>query len=170
MPDVRELKTETSRHIFLRDWLIANDPDLESDERTLRDTLEGLTDLNQILAAVVRSTLEDETIVGMLKVRMSEMHDRLERYERRASIRRQAVRDAMSEAGIDRLIEADFTATMKHGPRSVLVTDESKIPDAFFRIKRELKKSDIGNALKNGETVDGVVLSNPTLVLMVRTR
>src|SRR5262245_46176241 len=64
MNNTRELKAEVSRHVFLRDFLIANDPDLESDERTLHDTLEGLTDLNQILSAVIRSTLEDETIVG----------------------------------------------------------------------------------------------------------
>ena len=54
-----------------------------------------------MLAAIVRSALEDETFAAMLKARMDAMTDRLERYEHtEAEKRRQLVRDVMLETDI----------------------------------------------------------------------
>lgn len=45
-------------------------------------------------------------------------------------------------------------------PPKPIVIDESKIPDKFFRTKRELDKKLVNECFKNGEQIEGVTLDN----------
>ncbi len=54
------LSTALNQHNYLRERLRSDFP--EVDDETLRDTVEGLTNLAEILAAVVRSHLDDLTL------------------------------------------------------------------------------------------------------------
>ena len=65
---------ELAHHQYLPEQLAAQFPD--TDEETLLDTLEGITDLNEMIASVVRSRLDDLALHAALRARMSNMQER----------------------------------------------------------------------------------------------
>src|ERR1041384_7115223 len=85
----------------------------EADEETLADTIEGASDLPQLLTAVLRSRLEDLSLAEALRQRLDVMRRRLERLEGRAEQKRVLVSTALQEAGIRKLVAAEFTAYLR---------------------------------------------------------
>src|SRR6478672_9490588 len=89
------LKNELIRYQRTRERLLAAWPEL--DFHTLEDTLEGITDLYEMIAAVIRSALVDEALHSGLRFRVDDMRERLSRLELRASTKRQLALEAMTE-------------------------------------------------------------------------
>ena len=153
----------------IRDRIRAHDPQI--DEQTLADTVEGLTDLNEILQAVIRAALADEALARGLKCRISDMQDRLNRLEERASKRRQIAKDVMLELDLRKLEAPDFTASIRPGMAALVVLNEDAVPKTYWepgepRLRRQVLAGD----LKGGAEIAGATLSNPEPVLSVRTR
>jgi hypothetical protein len=153
----------------IRDRIRSQDPQI--DEQTLADTVEGLTNLHEIVMAIIRAALADEALARGLKCRISDMQGRLDRLEDRASKRRQIAKDAMVELNLKKLNAPDFTASIREGTPSLMVIDEEAVPKIYWepsepRLRRQILTSD----LKQGAEIAGVTLSNPELVLSVRTR
>ncbi len=163
-----QLAFEVHRTKAIRERLLIEDPDI--DEQTLADTTEGLTDLHELLAAIVRGALQDESLAQMLKARIVEMSMRLDRFQIRAEQRRELVRDVMMETEIKKLQMPDFTASLRSAPPHVIVTDEKLIPQSFWEMRPHLRKSDLLAVLKDGVEVEGAALSNTGMSLSVRTR
>jgi Siphovirus Gp157 len=109
----------------IRDRIKAEDPHI--DEQTLADTVEGLTDVHEILAAIVRAALADEALANGLKGRIAEMQDRLDRLQECAGKRRQIAKEVMVELDIKKITAPDFTVSIRPGMPSLLVIDEAAV-------------------------------------------
>ena len=164
-----QLSFAASTYRAIRDRIRAHDPQI--DEQTLADTVEGLTDVHEILAAIVRAALADEAMATGLKCRLSDMQGRLDRLQDRAAKRRQIAKDVMVELDLKKLTAPDFTASIRPGMPALVVLNEDAVPKTYWepgepRLRRQILASD----LKGGAEVAGATLSNPEPVLSVRTR
>ena len=124
------LKGETGRYRAIRERLLMAWPDLDCD--TLTDTLEGITDLQEMIAGVIRSALVDEALQAGLHRRLEDMRERLARLEQRGTKKRQLALDAMTEVGLERLQQPDFTASARPGPPSLVIIAEKAIPSPYW--------------------------------------
>jgi hypothetical protein len=163
------LEFSTIAYRAIRDRIRAEDPKI--DEQTLADTVEGLTDVHEILAAIIRAALADENLATGLKIRVTEMQDRLARLQDCAAKRRQIAKDVMLDLDIKKLTAPDFTASVRPGMPALVVLDEAAVPSIYWQpIPPRLNRQGLLNELKEGVDIKGVALSDPEPVLSVRTR
>ena len=153
----------------LRDRIKSEDPNI--DEQTLADTVEGLTDLHEIVAAIIRSALADEALAAGLKCRIGDMQARLDRLQDRASKRRHIAKDVMVELDLKKITAPDFSVSIRPGLPSLQVLNENVVPSIYWQPgEPRLRRQILLNELKEGQEIEGVALSNPEHVLSVRTR
>ena len=153
----------------VRDRIRKEDPQI--DEQTLADTVEGLTDLPDILMAIIRAALADEALATGLKGRVAEMQDRLDRLQERAAKRRQMAKEVMIELDLKKIAAPDFTASIRPGMPALMVIDEAAIPSIYWEPRDpRLKRQELAAELKQGAEITGVALSNPEPSLSVRTK
>jgi hypothetical protein len=164
-----QLQTEVRRYQLLGEKIIQEFP--STDDETIRDTLEGITDLHEMIAAVIRSALVDEALHAGLRFRLDDMRERLSRLELRASKKRGLALEAMTEVGLSKLEQPDFTASARAGTPALVVIAEESIPGAYWLPQPpKLNRQAILGELKRGLDVPGVQMSNPKPVLSVRTK
>ena len=167
MPD--SLSRELANHQYLRERLEANFP--EADEETLRDTLEGLTNLTDMLAEVLRSALDDQALASALRSRMGDMQARLSRIEERARKKRELVCSIMERADLKKITEPDLTVSLRPARAPLVVTDEEAIPGDFWKPQpAKLDRQGLIAALTSGRTIPGALLGNPPMTISVRTK
>ena len=163
------LKAELQVYELLRDRLLGTYPEL--DDETIRDTLEGVTTLHELIAELIRSALFDEALQAALRTRIEEMRTRLARLAERGLKKRQLALEAMNEAGLKKLEQPDFTASARLGAPPLVVTSETEVPESYWipqppKLDRQTLTSD----LRHGDQVPGACLGNAAPILTVRTK
>ena len=152
--NVPVLKAEVQIYNCLRQKVM--DQYLDLDDETIRDTLEGITDLHEMIAAVIRSALVDEALHAGLRFRLDDMKERLSRLELRASKKRELALEAMTEVGLSKLEQPDFTASARAGTPALVVIAEESIPGAYWLPQPpKLDRQAILGELKRGPTSQG---------------
>ena len=164
-PLVREL----THHQYLRARLEEAFPD--ADEETLADTLEGLSNLPDMLAEVCRSMLDDQAMVAALRGRIGDMQERCGRIEARARKKRELVCDVMERADLKKLTEPDLTVSLRPARPPLAVVDEDLVPATFWKPQPpKLDRQGLIAALAAGRDVPGAILGNAPMTISVRTK
>lgn len=147
----------------LRELQALADSDAEIPEEVIRDTLEGLTGELQVKATNVAMFVRNqESLADAIEEAAKAMKERAARVRRRSDSIRQYLLDNMLAAGITSIESAALALKIKKNPPSVIVDDETAVPDRFKvevppppppppRVDKKL----VGDALKAGETVPG---------------
>jgi hypothetical protein len=163
------LRSEISHYLILGDQLKALYDEI--DDETLRDTLEGISDLPQLIQAVIRSSLDDEVLIIALKQRLDDMAERLSRLKARFEKKRGLACWAMTSADIHKIQAEDFSLSLRQGPPRLDITDEEKIPNEFLVPQPpRLDRAGLISALKRGDVVPGTILVNGEMHIAVRVR
>jgi Siphovirus Gp157 len=168
-PSPYHVTQELIAHQKYRADLLAEIPDL--DDETLADTLEGLTDLKEMITMVIRSALVDQALAQGLKGRIEEMKARQARFEERVSKKRALALKAMTEGAIAKIAVADFTASLRAGGPKLEIIDEAKVPGRFFIPQpAKLDKRALLAALRSGAVIDGATTVTGHQQLSLRTK
>lgn len=133
----------------------------DDDDQLLRDTLEGQTDVFELMDRLAEQAIADKLLVDKAT-------ERARRLERRADKRRDIIARMLECLELGEALERPmYTATLAH-VRTVIVNDETELPAEFF--KHAPDKIRIGKALRDGKEVKGATLSNPrpSLSLLIR--
>ncbi len=163
------VQRELTHHQYLHERLEADFPD--ADEECLRDTLEGLTNLTDVLAEVLRSALDDQAFVTALRGRVGDMQARLSRIEERARKKRDLVCSVMERADVRKLTEPDLTVSLRPSRAPLVLTDEEAIPAGYWKPQPpKLDRQGLLAALSAGRDVPWAILGNSPMTISVRTK
>lgn len=153
----------------LREELLRRFPSLAEDEQALLDTLDGESDFDRQVLAVLRSADNDAMLAAGIEARLDELQARKVRLEERTQNKRAAILHAMQAAGRKKVELPDATVSIRATPPSVIITDEAAVPPDYFTPQPpKLPKSAVKDALQGGKEVPGAMLSNGGASLSVR--
>ena len=145
-------------------------PELAEDEDLRLDTLEGETNLFDVLAIIVDDIRNATTMQEAIDIRLRDLKFRLERYEQRERAWRKLAKQLMDVANLRKVTLTEATLSIRHGQPSVQIVDQSFLPDALWRIRKEPNLSMIKDMLKSGKNVPGAVLNNSPDTLTILTK
>ena len=135
--------------------------ELPDDEQLRLDTIEGETDVMEILDAYVQEVVADEYLAEVAR-------DRAKRLEARAERRRNIVCQMIEALEIrDPLQRPLYTASLAYRSKP-MVLNADELPKDYVREAVDMIK--LGKALHADVRVPGAALSNPAPVLTLRVR
>lgn len=154
---------------------LMQDEGLAEDDQTLADSLEGITDLHEQIAAVLREAAVADSYASGLEALIDTMSTRCDRLrEKKRKLRAHALW-AMQEAGLPKITAPDMTISVRKEKPSVEYRkgfDPASAPDAY-RIDEtvsRLNKDAIRAALDAGEMLDFAWIKNGKPSISVLTK
>jgi hypothetical protein len=147
-------------------------PDLEADEQLKLSTLEGETELNEIVSLLLSLNEDDEGMIEQIKGQIAVRKERIARFGHRIETRKNAIVSLLDCAMITKLPLPEATVSVRTLQPRPKIVDEAALPNAFV-IEEIVRKPDldaIEEAVSHGATIPGVILTNGGASLTVRRK
>jgi hypothetical protein len=139
------------------------------DDDTIHDTAEGELSFHDAISRALAEIDECEVMGLGLSVKLGEFSARKARCESRAARLRGLIEQAMVVADLSAIKLPTATLTVKAVPPKAIVTDEAQLPARFWMSPPPvLDKTAINDAVKAGEAIPGVSMTNGTTSLQIR--
>lgn len=168
--ELRHLPISVSRWTALRAELAAAHG-LEEDDDVLPDTLDGITDLGDQIATLIGLALENESFAEAIDKRVSDLRSRKDRLVKAAKAIRAAVAEAAADAGIKKLPRPEFTLSFGISKPSLIgEANPDDLSPEFVRLKKEIDRTKVKEAIDAGRPVPGFSLSNGRPTVRVLTK
>ena len=169
MSSMEVLRLEAAHYRLLADELKAEYGALDDD--TLHDTMEGISELPEMIQELIRSSLDDEGMIAGLKFRLEAMTERLSRLKERHDKKRSLAAWAMGSAGIPKMEVPDFGVSLCAGVQRLIISDPAKLPEKFL-VPQPPKpdRAGISTALKAGEAIEGAGFEAGNPFIAVRAK
>lgn len=147
-------------------------PELMDDELARLDTLDGETDLKEIVSRILQVIGEVTAHVDGLNRYLDEVEKRRDRKKASAAALRSMLLRLMATAGLDRLPLPEGTVSVSPGRKSVSITDLEAIPQGYFKLVTEKRadKDAIRKSLEANEFVPGAALVTGENILTLRVK
>jgi hypothetical protein len=159
-PSPGSIERAMSAALQLRHALISEDGTLADDDRLLCDTLDGQTNVFDVLDRIIENSMADAVLAELAAARAKRLKARQDRLRATAL----QMLDALEVR--KPLERAAYTASIQHRSKAI-ITDATLIPQSLLHIAPDMRA--IAKALKDGP-VSGAELSNPQPGLVIRTR
>jgi hypothetical protein len=130
----------------------------DGDNVLLLNTIEGESDVLEVLDRVVEAAIADKKLAELAR-------ERAKRIEARADRARGVALQIIEALQVSPLERPLYSASISY-PRKPIVTDAMAVPDKFSRVSVDMIA--LGKALRAGESVPGAELRNPEPQLTIR--
>jgi len=131
----------------------------DEDYGLLISTVEGESDILEVLDRVVEHAVADSKLAELARLRAR-------RIEARADRARDIATRIVEALAISPLERPVYTASLSF-PRKPMVTNADELPKEYIRESADMIA--IGKALRAGETIPGAELRNPQAQITIRT-
>lgn len=140
------------------------------DEQLILDSLEGETDLFELVQVLTDGMENDEGMIHALDDQIAERRDRIARIEKRIIERKALILSLLETAGITKIPLPNATVFSSFRKGTPKVVDEEALTEEFTRkvvqVKPDMAK--IKSAVEAGIEVPGVTITNGQVILNVR--
>lgn len=142
---------------------------LDCDDDTRHDMAEGETNFFEAIDAALSEIDQCAEITAGCKAQIEMYQARKSKFEGRAVRLRGLIEQAMVIADIPSIRRPMATLTVKATKPVPIISDESAIPARFWKAQPpKLDKTAINEAIKSGEFVQGVSMTNGGTSLQIR--
>jgi len=143
----------------------------ETDPDLILDMTEGETSLFECIDALLLRMASDKALVVGTDSVISDLEARKRRVEKRIEFDRGLIEQAMAIAELPKIERPAATLSLSNRPPSLRIENEADVPAEFWTAGApKLERKALTEALKEGRTIPGAVLSNAAPSLTVRTK
>ena len=148
---------------------------LDAEDECLADTLEGVTNLDELIVRAAREAKESEAMAEAIKTIIADNSERRARFLAKAEKIRAAIAHAMQDAGLPKITAPDMTISQRISKPAPKVIDADALPEwaKIDKVVWSPNRDAIKQAFEEdpaGFSCPGVIIPNVEPILTIRSK